>query len=57
LPSPLPLALLGVLNPLFAALAMTASSLLVVGNSARSMTGTTDDATAERGATAATAAD
>jgi Cu2+-exporting ATPase len=33
----LPLALLGLLNPLFAALAMTASSLLVVGNSARSV--------------------
>jgi len=33
----LPLALLGLLNPLFAALAMTASSLLVVGNSARSL--------------------
>jgi Cu2+-exporting ATPase len=33
----LPLALVGVLNPLFAALAMTASSLLVVGNSARSL--------------------
>jgi Cu2+-exporting ATPase len=35
----LPLALLGLLNPLFAALAMTASSLLVVGNSARSVGG------------------
>ncbi|GGO01199.1 heavy metal translocating P-type ATPase [Haloarcula pellucida] len=35
----LPLALLGLLNPLFAALAMTASSLLVVGNSARSLGG------------------
>jgi len=35
----LPLALAGVLNPLFAALAMTASSLLVVGNSARSLGG------------------
>ncbi|MBX0302175.1 heavy metal translocating P-type ATPase [Haloarcula salinisoli] len=33
----LPLALLGLLNPLFAALAMTASSLLVVANSARSL--------------------
>ncbi|WP_254279936.1 heavy metal translocating P-type ATPase [Haloarcula marina] len=33
----LPLALVGALNPLFAALAMTASSLLVVGNSARSV--------------------
>ncbi|MDS0280897.1 heavy metal translocating P-type ATPase [Haloarcula onubensis] len=33
----LPLALVGLLNPLFAALAMTASSLLVVGNSARSL--------------------
>jgi Cu2+-exporting ATPase len=33
----LPLALLGVLNPLFAALAMTASSLLVVGNSTRTL--------------------
>ncbi|MGB9953178.1 heavy metal translocating P-type ATPase [Haloarcula marismortui] len=36
----LPLALLGVLNPLFAALAMTASSLLVVGNSTRTLAGT-----------------
>ncbi|MFB6222190.1 MAG: heavy metal translocating P-type ATPase [Haloarcula sp.] len=35
----LPLALLGVLNPLFAALAMTASSLLVVGNSTRTLAG------------------
>ncbi len=35
----LPLALLGLLNPLFAAVAMTASSLLVVGNSARSLGG------------------
>ena len=33
----LPLALLGALNPLFAALAMAASSLLVVGNSTRSL--------------------
>ncbi|MFC6864913.1 heavy metal translocating P-type ATPase [Halomicroarcula sp. GCM10025817] len=33
----LPLALLGLLNPLFAAVAMTASSLLVVGNSTRSL--------------------
>ena len=33
----LPLALFGLLNPLFAALAMTASSLLVVANSARSL--------------------
>ncbi|GGK80629.1 heavy metal translocating P-type ATPase [Haloarcula sebkhae] len=36
----LPLALFGVLNPLFAALAMTASSLLVVGNSTRTLAGT-----------------
>ena len=36
----LPLALFGVLNPLFAALAMTASSLLVVGNSTRALAGT-----------------
>nr|WP_254282409.1 cation-translocating P-type ATPase [Haloarcula salina] len=35
----LPLALLGLLNPLFAALAMTASSLLVVGNSTRTLAG------------------
>ncbi|MFC7018920.1 MULTISPECIES: heavy metal translocating P-type ATPase [Haloarcula] len=35
----LPLALLGLLNPLFAAVAMTASSLLVVGNSTRSLAG------------------
>jgi Cu2+-exporting ATPase len=35
----LPLALAGALNPLFAAVAMTASSLLVVGNSARSLDG------------------
>ena len=33
----LPLALVGLLNPLFAAVAMTASSLLVVANSARSL--------------------
>jgi Cu2+-exporting ATPase len=44
----LPLALFGLLNPLFAALAMTASSLLVVANSARSLgesesTGDRDD--------------
>ncbi|MFB6309386.1 MAG: heavy metal translocating P-type ATPase [Haloarculaceae archaeon] len=32
-----PVAVAGLLNPLFAALAMTASSLLVVGNSARSL--------------------
>ncbi|WP_276270786.1 heavy metal translocating P-type ATPase [Haloarcula litorea] len=50
----LPLALLGLLNPLFAALAMTASSLLVVGNSARPLgdgASGSDDATP--GATAA----
>ena len=33
----LALALAGLLNPLFAALTMTASGLLVVGNSARSL--------------------
>ena len=36
---PEPLTLAGLLNPLFAALAMTASSLLVVANSARSLGG------------------
>ncbi|MFB6074421.1 MAG: heavy metal translocating P-type ATPase [Haloarculaceae archaeon] len=39
-----PLAVAGVLNPLFAAVAMAISSLLVVGNSARSLGGATDDA-------------
>ncbi|MDZ7771709.1 MAG: HAD-IC family P-type ATPase [Balneolaceae bacterium] len=33
----IPLAVAGLINPLFAALAMAASSLLVVGNSARGM--------------------
>ncbi|MFC7250155.1 heavy metal translocating P-type ATPase [Halomicroarcula sp. GCM10025324] len=47
----LPLALLGLLNPLFAALAMTASSLLVVGNSTRSLT----DGSAESAAQGSTA--
>lgn len=35
----IPLAAVGMLNPLFAAVAMSASSLLVVGNSARSLGG------------------
>ncbi|MFB6300847.1 MAG: heavy metal translocating P-type ATPase [Halobacteriales archaeon] len=35
----IPLALAGLLNPLFAAIAMASSSLLVVGNSARSLDG------------------
>ncbi|WP_324663372.1 heavy metal translocating P-type ATPase [Haloarcula sediminis] len=47
----LPLALAGLLNPLFAALAMTVSSLLVVANSARSL-GDGDAVTTEQGATA-----
>ncbi|KAA9400024.1 cation-translocating P-type ATPase [Haloarcula sp. CBA1130] len=49
----LPLALFGVLNPLFAALAMTASSLLVVGNSTRALAGTAShsEASAEGPAT------
>ena len=47
----LPLALAGLLNPLFAALAMTVSSLLVVANSARSL-GDGDAVATEQGATA-----
>jgi Cu2+-exporting ATPase len=43
-----PLAALGLVNPLFAAVAMAASSLLVVGNSARSLTtGTAAESSAD----------
>ncbi|MFC7078678.1 heavy metal translocating P-type ATPase [Haloarcula halophila] len=52
----LPLALAGVLNPLFAALAMTASSLLVVGNSARRLTTGSDSTAADAAGTDPTGA-
>ncbi|MDS0260636.1 cation-translocating P-type ATPase [Haloarcula sp. S1CR25-12] len=52
-----PLALSGLLNPLFAALAMTASSLLVVANSARSLGSGRDSPTREAGAGTPASAD